>query len=211
MSDELRTDGFTLIELLLSTMIVGIVLGAVFGSLVLYFNTVTDTTDRLTESPSLQLVSSWFGTDAASAEAYTYPAAPCVQPSGTRLVNFSWTDQGETTGSLDNKVVSVAYAVENDTAPSHQKVLKRYACTEGPPVGGAKTTSVITVMHYLSPVAAESPTLLCGATSVSPATSCPSGTSTITIEFRMCTANTSAATCRQSSVLGRVQGHRRAA
>jgi len=209
MSRGREVDGFTLVELLISTTIVGIVLSAVFGSMILYFNTVTDTTDRLSESPSLQIVSSWFGVDAQSAADFIDPGG-CSFPLSP-LVRFRWTDPGMTTGSLDNKVVAVAYSVENDVSNVNQKVLKRYSCTEGPPVGGVKTTSVSTVMNFISPVdPADRPALLCdGIASLTG--SCSSTTKTVSLTFSMCTANAAAATCKRGSVPARVQGHRRTA
>lgn len=196
MNDDRPNDGFTLIELLVSTMIVGIVLGAVFGSLALYFNTVTDTTDRLTESPSLQIVSSWFGTDAASSSGFT---AACGAPAGP-LVSFSWTDPGGDTITTDDRAMSVSYVVESSPGNVHQKVLNRYSC-----IGGT-AQSTITVMSYLSPRTADTPKLWCDGLA---AATCTTATKTVAITFAMCTAKTTAAECMRTSVPAEVQGHRR--
>ncbi len=139
-------EGFTLIELLISVVLVGVIVTAVSGGLVVLFATTTETTDRLSESPDLQKAAAYFGSDGQSATSFDKTCGP-LAATATRAVSFSWTDPGADpaapTGDTGRKV---SYVVEPVGA---QKQLVRYACVV--PASGAETVDRTVVVDYLRP------------------------------------------------------------
>lgn len=174
--------GFTLIELLLAVMLMGVIVAAVSGALIVMFTTTTETTERLSESPDLQIAAAYFGSDGQSATAFNQSCG--THPAGSTVaVSFSWTDPGTDaatpTGDTGRKV---SYVVES---AGNQKQLVRYACVV--PASGAETVERTMVVNYVRP----------STTPVASCTPSPCGTTTKTVELpvTICTADASLA-CR---------------
>lgn len=89
MNGPRNDDGFTLVELLVSIIILGTIMGAIAGALIMVLGTSTTQT-RLAESHDEQLAAAHFAGDLASAESFTPRSTPCAS-SGVFL-SLKWTD-----------------------------------------------------------------------------------------------------------------------
>lgn len=187
--------GYTLIELLLSVMLMGVIVAAISGALVVMFTATAETTDRLSESPDLQIAAAYFGSDGQSATALN--SQHCGPATATRAISFSWTDPGSDpatpTGDTGRKV---SYVVE---AVGTQKQLVRYSCVV--PATGAESVDRTIVVNYLRPT--TSPTAAC---SPSP---CGATTTSIELPMTICTADASSA-CRNDPIDFSLRATRRA-
>lgn len=171
--------GFTLIETVIATMIIGIVVATIAGALILLYSTMESTTERLSESPDLQIAAAYFGSDVQSAEAFDQTCGT-VPVGATRIADFSWTDPGAAPTSADDRALAISYAVVPEGT---QKQLVRYSCV--PPAA----VDEVTVVHYLDPT--TNPAIECAdaAGIVEP---CSAGTSsTVRLPLTICTADTS--------------------
>ena len=188
-------DGFTLIELLIAVMMMSIIVGAVSGALVVMFTTTTETTERLSESPDLQIAAAYFGSDGQSATRFDQTCGP-LAASATRAVSFSWTDPGPTPGTGDETGRKVSYVAE---PVGNQKQLVRYACVV--PATGAEALDRTVVVNYLRPTTSPTPTC-------TPGPSCGTTTTTVELPLTICTADASLA-CRNDPLDFRLRSSRR--
>lgn len=129
-----QDEGFTLPELLISTVIVGIVLGAVVSAIILALRT-HETRTRLIESHDEQLTAAYLARDVASVEKYAdRPLSPCG--SGATLA-MTWNDP--VVGDI-----YVDYVLDTAQTPA---VLQRYACTG---LGAAQVVTLASNVQSLS-------------------------------------------------------------
>lgn len=161
MRDE---EGFTLIELLIAVTMLGIIIGAVSSGLIVMFTTTEETTQRLSESPDLQIAAAYFGSDIQSASSVT------ISCSSSTVLTLTWTDPGlEPAAGGTDSTRTVNYVV---STVGNQKELVRSAGING---GTADTT---TLVNFLKPTSTPCPT--------------QSGTpTTVSLPLEVCTANTS--------------------
>ena len=181
-------DGFTLVELVLAVTLMGVVIGAVASAMIVMFTTTGETTERLSESPDLQLAAAYFGSDVQSAKTFTGSCGPA----GTALVTMAWTDPGASPNpaAADDTERTVRYVVE--TAGT-QKTLVRYACT------GSGSPDKTTLVDFIDPT--STPTLAC-----TPGCGSPSSQWTaLRIEMRICTAD-AASVCKNPPLPFAVEG-----
>ena len=177
-------DGFTLVELVLAVTLMGVVIGAVASAMIVMFTTTGETTERLSESPDLQLAAAYFGSDVQSAQTFTGSCGPV----GTALVTLSWTDPGASPNpaAADDTQRTVRYVVE--TAGT-QKTLVRYACTNS---GSADKTTLVDFVNPMS-----TPTLTCTPDCTSP--------TSMRIAMEICTAD-AANVCKNDPLPFAVEG-----
>ena len=138
-------EGFTLPELLVAVVILGIIGGALTGSIITGLKVTDGTSERIGESTDAQLASAYFAADVQSASAVLPSLHPtCALPAGaSAIVSFSWEDPAEPA------VPRVATWFTQDVGD--QRHLSRKYCQ------GA-TTSVQTVSRSLG---AAGPQLAC--------------------------------------------------
>lgn len=177
-------DGFTLVELVLAVTLMGVVIGAVASAMIVMFTTTGETTERLSESPDLQMAAAYFGSDVQSAKTFTGSCGPA----GAALVTLSWTDPGASPNPAvaDDTERTVRYVVE--TAGT-QKTLVRYACTNS---GSADKTMLV---DFVNP--ASTPTLACTPNCTSP--------TSMRIAMEICTAD-AANVCKNDPLPFAVEG-----
>ena len=183
--------GFTLIELVVATTVLGIIMSTISIALVLYLNATGETTDRLAESPELQIASVYLTRDAQSAEVTTSDCAPSSWSGAgfTELVSFGWRDPGDSTDIDDDNAVVVSYVVAAGANPM-QKELRRYECSLLLDTPGAVIPATIATADDTQTVIAL----------VDPSTT-PSATvsaSTVAVSLDVCTAKTTAAQCKNA-------------
>ena len=182
--------GFTLVELVITTTVLGIVMSVLGAAFYVFFRTTGETTERLAESPALQIASTYLTRDAQSAQVFASTCGPW--PAGsTSLASFGWRDPGATTGIADDRAVVVSYVVSAGSNP-FQKQLDRFECTAPMSTPGAafpgalSSASKTTVVAFVDPTPARAP--------VADTSSNP-----VTIAFSVCTAKTTAAACNSGS------------
>lgn len=162
--------GFTLIEMLIASMVVVMVVGVIGTGLVVVFRTTEETTQRLAESPDLQIAAAYFGSDVQSAQTFS---GSCGPASPAPLVTLSWTDPGtDPAAGVGDTTRVVTYVA---TTVGNQKELVRYSCIDG----GTPASS--TLVNYIQPT--TSPTVACDPDCTSPAT--------MSISMAICTADSS--------------------
>ena len=143
--------GFTLIELLLSVMLMGTIVAAVSGALLVMFTTTEDTTQRLSESPDLQIASVYFGSDVQSAEVVDVATGTCGSDPGlTPLLDLSWRDPGALPAIGDDTNRTASYFV---ATAGNQRQLVRKLCV------GAEVPHATTLVNYVNPT--TMPTVTC--------------------------------------------------
>ena len=112
-------EGFTLVELLVTTMILGVVVGAVAASLIVGLKTTDDTNQRLAESHDAQMAAVYFAADAQNADDVSLSDGAC---GGVPVVRFLWSEASPAI----QKVAS--YAVVTSGA---ERRLVRHYCENG--------------------------------------------------------------------------------
>jgi type II secretory pathway pseudopilin PulG len=167
--------GFTLIELLITTMVTVIVVGTLAGALILVLTTSASTTERLSESPDLQIAAAYFGSDVQSAK--TFPTTVACGPS-TPLVAFAWTDPGTAVATSDDSAVVASYVV---MTTGTQKHVVRHYCK------GSAAPDTTTVVRYVDPATTPVATGACAAPCAAP--------TTVSLTMQLCTAD-SAGVCK---------------
>ncbi|HEX2040249.1 MAG TPA: chitobiase/beta-hexosaminidase C-terminal domain-containing protein [Acidimicrobiales bacterium] len=124
-------DGFTLVELLIVTVVVSIVMGALSSAIVVGLRTTDETTERLSDSHDLQLLSVYWPADVQSAvegRIETGPVGagctggPSESTQSRNVVRFTWDEPGGTQAFTAN------YRYEED---GDRHVLSRYSCVDG--------------------------------------------------------------------------------
>lgn len=139
-------DGFTLIELLIAVTMLGVIIGAVSTGLIVMFTTTEETTQRLSESPDLQIAAAYFGSDIQSATSLT------ISCSSSTVLVLTWTDPGSTAAAgpaTGDTTRTITYSVP---LVGNQKQLVRAASIDG---GAADTT---TLVNFLRPMSTPCPT-----------------------------------------------------
>jgi prepilin-type N-terminal cleavage/methylation domain-containing protein len=142
-------EGMTLIELLVSITLLGIIVGPIVGMILLGFLSSDGTRDRIADSVSAQLVSSYMINDIQSATTVATSGGSC--PGATGTVKLHLQMQDPTTGPT-----TVLYLDQINADGQHE--LHRVSC-------GATNSSTL-VMHYLDPTSFNvtcSPSPACGA------------------------------------------------
>lgn len=182
--------GFTLIELVITTTVLGIVMSVVGAAFYVFFRTTGETTERLAESPALQIASTYLTRDVQSAQVFTSTCGSW--PAGSSaLASFGWRDPGATTAIADDRAVVVSYVLAAGSNP-WQKQLDRYECTQPMTTPGAAFPAALssgtrtTVAAFVDPTPSKAP--------VANTTGNP-----VTIAFSVCTAKTTAAECNSGS------------
>ena len=135
-------EGFTLPELLVAVVILGIIGGALTGSIITGLKVTDGTSERIGESTDAQLASAYFAGDVQSATAVLPSLHPaCALPAGaSAVVSFSWDDPAQPA------VPRIATWFTQDVGD--QRHLSRQYCQ------GA-TTSTTTVSRSLGAAAPE--------------------------------------------------------
>lgn len=150
---ERGEDGFTLIELLVTTIIVGIVMGALSSAIVVGLRTTDETTERLADSHDLQLLSVYWPADVQSAvegriEDTTIESecsgVPKTADDSENVVRFQW-DQPAGTESYEAN-----YRFEED---GDDHFLTRYSCVDD---GAAREVVVAHGLGTSKPTVTES-------------------------------------------------------
>jgi prepilin-type N-terminal cleavage/methylation domain-containing protein len=132
--------GFTLIELLLVTAIVGVVVPAIAGVLLVFFRTAYVASVRTDRAHDANLLGSYLPADLAS----TRTAPTLSGPGCNNSMQLSWSQQNYVPngdGTADNYVAT--YAVAPSTGPDGPYVLRRTAALNG------GTPTVLVMAHNL--------------------------------------------------------------
>lgn len=131
--------GFTLIEAVVGVAILGIVMVAMATAMILYFRTTDATTQKLSESPGLQLAAAYFASDAQSTNA-ALAAQDCLGAGQARLVSFRWRDPGvKANFTTDDRNVVVSYVV---VRVGSQDELWRNRCVGGLDTDGTRSNEI---------------------------------------------------------------------
>lgn len=158
--------GFTLIEALMSIMILGVLMGALATAVILYFRTTDQTTQKLSESPGLQLASDYFSSDVAANDT-ALGAQSCRLSGQTALVSFRWQDPGTgATTSNDDRNFVVSYVV---VAVGTQKELQRNQCIGAVGIAAdvpASPTSAVHLVRYVDPTTSPTTSSVTGGTKI---------------------------------------------
>lgn len=192
MRDE---DGFTLIEMVIAVMVLGVVIASIAMGMIVMFRTTEETTQRLSESPDLQIAAAYFGSDVQSAQSFT---GTCGSPpaGSTTLVTLSWIDPGAdpASGAGAGDTTRVASYVLSDGATQNDELVRWYCDGSGPAVS-------TTLVNYVKP--ATTPAVEC-----SPA---PCGGTTETVRIHtiiICTADASGV-CKDDTLEFELKASRR--
>ena len=185
----LRDDGgFTLVELLISIVILGIIMTALVGAIVVGLKTTSATQDELTVSHDAQIASAYFAKDVQSSVTVTVAGATSLCGSSTGLVvSFGWP---ETSAAGAITYVTATYTLSPPSGG--QGLLTRSLCR-----GGASPVTN-TVAHFVQ--ANTSPagyTLVCPTLS-NPSQSCtsPSGNAReVSLTLNTCYLNPTSSVC----------------
>lgn len=187
--------GFTLIEAVISVAILGIVMAALATAMILYFRTTDATTQKLSESPGLQLAASYFASDAQSND-IALGSQDCLGAGqASALVSFRWQDPGVNANfTTDDRNVVVSYLV---VQVGTQKQLWRNRCegalnTDGTRSNEIGTLSSTHLVKFIDPMTNPA------ATTSGPQTK---------VEMVLCTSTGS--TCRDEQVRFSLNGTRR--
>lgn len=108
-----RENGVTLIELLIAIAILGVLISALAGSIIVGLRTTDDTQRRMSESHDAQFLTTYLVPDVQSAEAITTSTPACG--GSTPVVRFTWTDEGATTGADDDVANTSCYLLDGAT------------------------------------------------------------------------------------------------
>jgi hypothetical protein len=183
----------TLIEVAVAVTVLGIVLGAITTALILFFTSTQETTERLAESPEMQIASTYLTRDAQSGQSAldNSRCASSAWTGQTHFVSFGWREPGSTTSVTDDRAMIVTYVVAQE-AGSFQKELRRYACE------AALTTPGATFPTSIS-TATDTETVIAFVAPDAPVPSATVTSSTVGISLRVCTASTSSAVCKQGT------------
>jgi prepilin-type N-terminal cleavage/methylation domain-containing protein len=154
-----RDDGFTLIECLIAMVIMGVILAPLVNFMMLYFDNVKDTRNRVSDSADIQMATALFARDVASMglrnsnapydfqpsawdTASGFPATYCGQGIGTPKLLLRWdvwaVSDGPTGPTGTATTASAAYVVQGSS-------LKRIYCASG-----SATTSGATLVYGLT-------------------------------------------------------------
>jgi prepilin-type N-terminal cleavage/methylation domain-containing protein len=133
-----RDDGFTLVELLIAVVVLGLIMSALAGAMVVLLRTQDSAASSLRSSEGTQGLTTWFPSDAQSTPPGAYDTASgtvsgCGTDPGTSIVRFQWQ---ETVGTTTTYVAAYRMA----QAGSEWQVV-RVSCTidSGGTVGSTKT------------------------------------------------------------------------
>jgi prepilin-type N-terminal cleavage/methylation domain-containing protein len=158
--DSVRDGGFTLVELVISIAILGVVMVAITGALIVALKANKETDTRLDESRDVQFSSTWFGDDVQSANRISTSGSPnCgTDPDTALVVKFANTDIAVVPASppvVTTDALTVSYVLR-PAATGGGKELHRLACS---PAAGVPMDTV--VARLLSGVAADAPSVAC--------------------------------------------------
>lgn len=156
--------GVTLIELLITITILGVIIGALGGGLIVAFRFTGETKNRLATSHDAQITAAYFAADMASAE--TVGTGLSCGSEGTPVMSMEWTDPGSDASDTDDDVeITVSYVVVQESGET--QVVRRL-CEDG------VEDSTAIMAHLLDPDTAPSVTCApapCTAASTSASTS----------------------------------------
>jgi prepilin-type N-terminal cleavage/methylation domain-containing protein len=130
---SVRDRGMTFTELLLTVAILGLVMAALSGAVVLFLRTQGDPGDRVDQTRGLQQLVNYLPADVASAQRIEFDApwtSPCLTL-GQPELNLIWS---ESFPGDDTETVAVTYIVAPDGTS-----LVRSKCRDG---GGSESTTV---------------------------------------------------------------------
>jgi prepilin-type N-terminal cleavage/methylation domain-containing protein len=145
--------GFTLIELVISVAILGLVMSAACGAMLVALRSDQATGQRLGASNDQQYAATWFAEDIASANTVTANTTAVCGAAVTAVLNLTSTDIDTTTSGVpatpppspEPTTRSVSYVtVSQNTADGTFSVLERRAC------GTSGTTKVDRIAKRLS-------------------------------------------------------------
>ena len=177
-TQRLRRDerGVTLIEVLVATALLAIIMVPLGNALIGYIRNSDAVSRRLAESHDIQVSAAYFAQDVQSLgvrdwSAHPYPLEQSIEvnapatgglypcgASGTpdAVVRFAWDDPTDVT-----RTIRVAYVV---VTTGTERQLRRLLC-----VGSSTPTSDTVLVHNVSQVSGENPTVTC----LSPCTDAP--------------------------------------
>ena len=136
-------EGFTLVELVIAVAVLGLVMSAVCGAMLVALKTNKEASQRVGKSNDLQYAATWFAEDIASANTVTTNATAVCGAAVTALLNLTSSDIDTTTSGIpatppptsDPPTRSISYVlVTQNTADGTFRVVERRACgTSGSP------------------------------------------------------------------------------
>ncbi len=154
-----RSDGFTLIELLVSVAILGVIMSAVTGALLVALKTAPQADNNLNNSRDQLVMSAYFAGDVQGATTMATTGTPKCQATGqsadTLVLELVGTDF---TAALANQTVVVDYTVRTVAGAT---TFHRLSCitTAATPTYPLTATSDLTLGLYLS--ATSVPSVAC--------------------------------------------------
>lgn len=128
--------GMTLVEMMIAVSLLGVVIAPISAAFFLGFLETNSTRDRIADSSSAQLVSSFFLPDVQSAQSVALGGSTCA-PMGTVQLQMQWVDP------KTNDATVVSYLDVTNASGQHE--LHRATCLNG---GPANTT--LLVQHLAS-------------------------------------------------------------
>lgn len=157
--------GMSLIELLIAITVLGVIIGALGGGLIVAFRFSGETKNRLATSHDAQITAAYFAGDMASAEDLeTGPsvllACGAVVPAPS--LSLAWTDPGtHASDTGDDTEISVSYVVLEESGETR---LIRRLCREGTVDSTTVMAHLVDPAHLPAVTCAPSP---CGSSSTS--------------------------------------------
>lgn len=154
--------GFTLVELLLSVAIMGVVVPALTGAMVIGWRTTDDTIARLSDNRNREITPSLFTRDAQSATAVDTDSTDptCLAAGDTLLVRFRWTET-PLTGTAVTPVAAWVWT------GSTTKLVERRSCDTGGAISGSVSTAHdVAAAPVVTCRTAGGATAACGSTTV---------------------------------------------
>jgi prepilin-type N-terminal cleavage/methylation domain-containing protein len=143
-------EGMTLIELIISISLLGILVGPILSFIVVGFLSSDGSTNKVADSVSAQLVSTYLVTDIQSADVVR-PLEGACGAAGTALLHLSWNIPGST--AINDVVYFSA------VGPSGRTELRRETCG----AGGSSSTLLMQDLADSGMTTTCQPTVTCGA------------------------------------------------
>jgi prepilin-type N-terminal cleavage/methylation domain-containing protein len=124
-------DGFTLPEILIAMFIIGLLITAMGGALIVGFRTTDDTQTRLSESHDAEIASAYLANDVQSARSITSSSCPGSPGS---LINFAF-DRPTPGVSVPGGTTGVASYYYGVSSSGETQVTRRFCTTGGAQLG----------------------------------------------------------------------------
>lgn len=115
--------GMSLIELIIAIMLVGVIIGPLFGAFLIALNTANGTEQRVSDSASAQLATGYFTTDAQSSDLVRTSAFTCGGPN--TILEFESTHADPDVGTVSE----VSYDIVADAGTPVSYAMRRRVYT----------------------------------------------------------------------------------